>query len=915
MELARSTSRGGYSVRSIFTFALTVTMTALLWAIFASSPTQAAPEDPANWQGDSILYDGHQYYAVQDAKAGDSHNLPVGTKLYVYVEQISERPLQQKAHVIYFAPGADPPSADSADYVTYNYSATRTYSNPQDKRSIVMTPRGEEGSYSACTVEGVGWFVCPVSVFLADSMDTLFDFLQGFIAVQPPKTGDTNGDLYVAWNIMRSIANVAFIIVFMIIIYSQLTSVGISSYGIKKLIPRLIIAAVLVNISYYICAIAVDVSNILGYSLQDVIKDIRDSTFNIDNDTWTAETTDWRAVLTFVLSGGTAGFIGIALATAGSATSAIFLILPILLGLVLTALFVLLVLAARQAIIIILIVVAPIAFVAYLLPNTEKWFEKWRELFMTMLIFFPAFSLVFGGSQLAGGIIIQNATSIVTIIFGMAVQVAPLVITPLLLKLSGGLLGRIAGLVNDPRRGLLDRAKNWSKDRGEMYRQRSLRRGFRGNLFQAAARGLDSGNRAVKERTALYTAERDNRYNRTGRHRKIYEKTHGAESQKKLIDAQLEGGLKTKIRRTPHLLKEEMDVRFAQDKVKYADERLGDIYSGLQAGVDLTARGGRPGQFTQGAQRVRRLSTLMSATAISTQTSGRIQQKNLFEDLLGDQFRIEGQGIREWAGAPDPVNGASSAVTYAVNLKREAEGKLVAERQQLIDHFKLTGEQRQLINEGNDVRAIDDDNNEYIFRASDPYLRDASYDTIVKTGSMVEILRTMAVSGTTGRDWRDTIMKGIPNYGIGNKASFMTGKYVDAVGKGLVSGLNNEDQAANGAMFDKFGQVMHNNTWWAAQTILEGKLKPEVLAGNDPDALKVFEAAAVDTGEALRMGYITQQQSAQYEVSIAAFRQAAARIVEDPKSELYNSANINAIPILRRIAGMYADQTPGADQR
>lgn len=911
MELARSTSRGGLSVRSIFTFVLTVFLTAILLATLVSRPTHAA-ESPAAWQGDSILYDGHQYYAVAEAKAGDSHGLAPGTHLYVWVEEIAGPPKLQKAHVIYFAPGADPPKETSASLVTYNYPAINKYSNPTGKKTIEVTPKGEEGSYSACTVEGVGWFVCPISVFLADSMDWLFDVLSSLIAVQPPKTGDVHGDLYVAWNVMRSVANVAFIIVFMIIIYSQLTSMGVSNYGLKKLIPRLIIAAILVNLSYYICAIAVDISNILGYSLQDVMKNIRDSTFNIDNDTWSANTTDWRAVLTFVLSGGTAGFLGLAIATAGSATSTIFLILPILLGLLLTALFVLLVLAARQAIIIVLIVIAPIAFVAYLLPNTEKWFTKWRELFMTMLIFFPAFSLVFAGAQLAGGIIIQNATNIVTIVFGLAVQVAPLVITPLLLKLSGGLLGRIAGIINDPRRGLIDRAKNWSNDRREMYRQRSLRRGFRGNMLASTARRLDTGNRAVKERTALYTLERDNRYNKTGRHRRIYEKTHGAESQKKLIQAQLDTRLKTKIRNTPHMLKEEMDVRYAEDELKYADERLNRVYSSLKAGIDISPTG----QFEIDRKRVQRITTALSATAVSIRNAEGVQQRYLAERMLKNDFKIDGMGMREWGAQTDPKNGAESGVSYAMNLKREAEAKLIAERQQLIDHFKLTGSQRQALNRGEDLQEVKDDNGfTHTFRASDPYLRDASYDSIVKTGSMVEILETMAVSGTIGHDWRDTIMKGIPNYGIGNKASFMTGKYVDAVGKGLVSGRDNDEQEEFARKFGLTGPDVHNNTWWAAQTILEGKLKPEILAGNDPDALKVFEAAALDPDEALRMKYITRGQLEQYRISLDAFRRAASIIVEDPRSEIYNSANINAIPILRRIAGQYADQTPGVDNR
>src|SRR5690606_39097781 len=129
----------------------------------------------------------------------------------------------------------------------------------------------------------------------------------------------------------------------------------------------------------------------------------------------------------------------------------------------------LLVMAARQAIITILVVIAPLAFVAYLLPNTEKWFDKWRGLFMTMLILFPAFSVVFGGSQLAAMIIIQNADSLNLIILGMLVQVAPLFITPMLVKMGGSLLAKIAGIVNNPNKGLIDRTRNFAKDRSENH--------------------------------------------------------------------------------------------------------------------------------------------------------------------------------------------------------------------------------------------------------------------------------------------------------------------------------------------------------------------------------------------------------------------------------------------------------------
>ena len=106
-------------------------------------------------------------------------------------------------------------------------------------------------------------------------MDWLYGKLNDSLETQPLNVTDNKSGLYLAWNIMLGFANAAFIIAFLVIIYSQVTSAGISNYGIKKMLPRLAIAAVLVNISYYICAFAIDLSNISGHALQDVFMQIR----------------------------------------------------------------------------------------------------------------------------------------------------------------------------------------------------------------------------------------------------------------------------------------------------------------------------------------------------------------------------------------------------------------------------------------------------------------------------------------------------------------------------------------------------------------------------------------------------------------------------------------------------------------
>ncbi|MEO6109455.1 MAG: hypothetical protein ABIP50_00380 [Candidatus Saccharimonadales bacterium] len=893
MELARSTLRGGFSVRSIFTFVLTAIIAALLWVLFVT-PSIHAETQTGTWKGDSIVYDGNLYYGPTEVKnANESHGLAQGVHYYMRVEKINDRPLQQKAHIIYFTPGTDPPTAKAAQYVTYDLSSNnKTFSHPTDQKSIEVTPQTQvTQSYEQCTIDGgIGWVICPVSVTIAGAMDWLFGIVSDLIAVQPPTTGDTHSDLYVAWNIMRSIANVAFIIVFLIIIYSQLTNLGVTNYGLKKLIPRLIIGAILVNLSFYICAIAVDFSNILGYSLQDMLAGIRDNTFNIDNTDTSidATNTNWTAVTAFVLSGGAAGLGSLAAATAGSAGSAIFLLLPLLLGLLLTILFVLLVLAARQAIIICLIIIAPLAFVAYLLPNTEKWFEKWREVFLTMLVFFPAFSLVFGGSQLAGGIIIQNSNgNIVTLIFGLAVQVAPLVITPLLLKLSGSLLGRVAGIINDPRKGIMDRTRNWSNERAEMHRQKSLSKPGGVNGLRRWGQFMDNRNRGVKEATEHYTQLSENRYSRTSRRGRLYELGHEAETQKNIISGQLDRNFKSKMLATPHLLNEEMESRVIADEVSSNAEQLNRVQEALRAGSDLST-GQSLGHLAVRSQRATRD---LSLSAITIQTAKRVQQAQLSKSLADNTDRINGQNVRTWAGGRLDVdlkngvdNGADSALTYAINLQREAENKLIGERTQLIKHYKIDGGQRQRVAKGLDVDVLDDVTKQvlYTFHGGDIWAREAAYEMQMKTGSFIEQAELIAGSGTSGYEHRTTISDAIFANGLPSKAIFFGGKFINAVSQGRIAGLDEDIPDPLNP-----GSFKENLVSWAAKSIIEGKIKAEDLANNDAGAVDIYNMAV---RTAVSRGYVKTGELAIFNKNVAALK-ATAHTILDPNNEIGANAS------------------------
>lgn len=349
--------------------------------------------------------------------------------------------------------------------VTENASAKFAYAklNP----TAVVTPPGspdttapavEGEAASSCTVEGVGWIVCPVLTFMGGIVDGAYNFVSGLLVVQPLLSTDSTQGTYQAWVVMRNIANISFVIAFLIIIFSQLTGVALSNYGVKKLLPRLVIAAILVNVSFWICAIAIDLSNVVGASVVTVfdsvganissnLSGVIDDTGNLLNGG------EWTDLVGGILAGG---------AVAGAVYYVgLSALIPALLAAVVAIITVFLVLTLRQALIILLIVVSPLAFVAYLLPNTEDLFTKWRKLFITLLLMYPIIAGLFGASALASMIITSGANdnNFVLKIMGASIAILPLALTPLVMKSAGGLLNRFGGIVNNSERGPIDRLK------------------------------------------------------------------------------------------------------------------------------------------------------------------------------------------------------------------------------------------------------------------------------------------------------------------------------------------------------------------------------------------------------------------------------------------------------------------------
>lgn len=317
---------------------------------------------------------------------------------------------------------------------------------------------GEEPKNSCGIDGGLGWLICPVMTFVANINDAAYGSISGFLDIKPAilSSGDNSGAKQ-GWDFFRNIANAIFAVIFLWIIFSQISNVGVSNYGIKKILPRLIIGALLVNLSYYLCQIFVDLSNILGHTLKDALES---GAGEIGTE---SEAAGWisSTAAALVGVGGVAAFAALAIG------------IPTLAAGFLAIMTVFIILVVRQAGIILLISMSPIAFAAWLLPNTEDLFKKWMKMFRGLLLVFPIISLLYGAGKLAGAVLASSATvdpnnpDETLQLVALAATTMPLIATPFVLQNSLSSLGSIGAKI-----GKLSSAANGNLKNAVMNKSR-----------------------------------------------------------------------------------------------------------------------------------------------------------------------------------------------------------------------------------------------------------------------------------------------------------------------------------------------------------------------------------------------------------------------------------------------------------
>ncbi len=320
--------------------------------------------------------------------------------------------------------------ADAYTKAVNEYLEKHPEEREKQKKEEEERSENQKGDECASELHGFGSIICSGQNLFVTITQVLFNTVAKILESQAELTKEDA--VRQQWGNLLNVANAILIIAFLVVIYSTATSTGgLSNYDVKKLLPRIIIFAMAINLSYYICMALVDLSNILGHGIFGLFLGGKagDAPQLVDRAKETAQ----------VISPGVE-----VITTVAIVAILIFLVGPPIIIALLTILFALVV---RGMALMILVIISPVAIASYLFNSQglSNGFTMWRDNYIKLLLVYPLFMLVWAGSRVVSSLN-PNSPDAALAIFGLLMEVICLVAPAMsilpLFKMSGDIMGK-----------------------------------------------------------------------------------------------------------------------------------------------------------------------------------------------------------------------------------------------------------------------------------------------------------------------------------------------------------------------------------------------------------------------------------------------------------------------------------------
>lgn len=377
------------------------------------------------------------------------------------------------------------PNIDECKEVTKKDGETLEVTFDTNK-ATELTSGYDDDKGNACPKQikswGLQFVACPLFSAADTAINKLEDFVTGMLTTDTEgifgsstedgslQQSDAAKAYYASWNSFRILAIALITIVGVVMVVSEALGLAIfDAYTIRKILPRLLIAMILISVSWWAMKEIVQFFNNITIWVGNLIQYPFRSFSDSGGSAWTI-VGQWSAILAATVALGPFGILSYA--------GTIFLALMVAA----------LTLIARRMLVTLAIIGAPFFIAAFVAPNTEKLGKFWRDGFIGMMLMGP----VFTGMVSLGRVLSEvSHDSDPFGIISLASLIIPVLSIPIVFAKLGGGAAALVGFMNDKSKGGFDRLKNYRTNEVAQRGERAKN----GNLF---GNGLIRGGAAAK---------------------------------------------------------------------------------------------------------------------------------------------------------------------------------------------------------------------------------------------------------------------------------------------------------------------------------------------------------------------------------------------------------------------------------
>jgi uncharacterized membrane protein YgcG len=387
--------------------------------------------------------------------------------------------------------------------------------------------QGKGDDTSNCIVNGsttFEWILCPFTSAIGAAADKMNNFIDNQLNFSSkdflPDSGSNDG-IYKAWLIMKNLVASVLIILLLFMVISQAVGTSVfDAYTVRKVLPKLAIAVIAMQLSWELCKLAIDFADSLGNGIGSLIAAPFGGVGNLDlNSVLNHLSNFWAGTAQVGVAAAltTSAFLAI-----GNPAGALLIAFTILLSVIIALATVLF----RNVIIIACVMLSPIAILLWVLPikGLQSYWNTWRDNFTKALLLFPLMiALIYTGrifAWIVGGLPGGGFIAFIMVLVGFF---GPYYLLPSMFKRGGSIMSQGYDAINKggnflgkkPKEYLSSRRDEFSKERKRQSQERVSEgspQWWKGDQFRSGkwdpiySTGGEAGKRLRQSKIAAYEA-------------------------------------------------------------------------------------------------------------------------------------------------------------------------------------------------------------------------------------------------------------------------------------------------------------------------------------------------------------------------------------------------------------------------